>query len=318
MTCIETPRLDSRPFPAPLQDASRALLASSVRLPPDPTLRDLAQMVRDRYPAHRQQIDEAAAELGVDPLLLTLGQLNYDLQMGQFACSTMALATPDGPVAARNMDWWPADLIARASCVVPAGQGHSAGFVGGVGVVTGLSRRGFGVVLNAVVGGPPDLDGYPVLLFLRHLLDEALDFDDALRRATTTRLASSALITLVGTRNHERAVVERTPRHAEVRRPQGDRPLLTTNHYRQMAPPDEGCDRYPCLTRWADDLPARPAAEDLLGLLRRGPVFNEITAQHIVMHPAAGVLRMWVPAELLGEQRERAGSEVLRELLEGA
>jgi hypothetical protein len=314
MACIETPRLDSRPYPDHLVRAARALLADAIRLPLDPMLREVAEVVQARYPQHATQLHEGARDLGVDPVVLTLGQLSYDLVLSQYACSTMALATPDGPVVARNMDWMPADLIARASCVVPTEHGLSAGFVGGVGVVTGLSRRGFAVVLNAVVDSGPDLDGYPVLLFLRHLLDEARDFDDALRQATTTRLTSPALITLAGIHNDQRAVVERTPTRAEVRRPEGDGPLFTTNHYRLLARPDEYCDRFPCLMRWTRELPARPGIEELLALLRREPVFNEITAQHVILHPASGMLRMWVPSALLAGG-EHTGSGTLRELL---
>ena len=316
MSCIETPRLEARPYPEHLARASRALLSSAVRLPLDPFLAEVAHLVRARYPQHSAQVDEAAADLGVDVLVLTLAQLNYDLALSQYACSTMALATPDGPVVARNMDWCPADLIAGASCLVPTAHGLSAGFVGSVGVVTGLSQRGFGVVLNAVIGGGPDPEGYPMLLFLRHLLDEASDFDDALRRATQTRLASSALITLAGTRNDQRVVVERSPTRAEVRRPTGDQPLLTTNHYRQLARADEPCDRFGCLTRWTRDLPARPGVEDLLALLTREPVANEITAQHIILHPASGLMRMWVPAHLMAA--EPAAPMGLRELFGGA
>src|SRR5439155_24347759 len=126
---------------------------------------------------------------------LTLAKLSYDVLMGLYACSTVALATPGGPVVARNMDWSPEGKIARASCVMPTAHGLNPGPLGCVGVVTGLSRRGFAVVLNAV--GCPRLEpaGYPVLLFLRHLLDRAADFDDALRLAQSTPLLSSALIT---------------------------------------------------------------------------------------------------------------------------
>jgi hypothetical protein len=316
MTCIETLRLDARPYPEHLVRAARALLADAVRPPLDPGLAEVARLVRTRYPGHAAQVDESARDLGVDPLVLTLGQLSYDLTLSQYACSTMALATPDGPVVARNMDWMPANLIARASCVVPTAHGWSAGFVGGVGVVTGLSRRGFAVVLNAVVGGGPDLEGYPVLLFLRHLLDEARDFDDALERATATRLSSPALLTLAGMHNDQRAVVERTPTRAAVRRADGDEPLLTTNHYRLLGPADEYCDRFPCLNGWTKKLPARPGVEDLLGLLSRPPVFNEITAQHVVLHPATGLLRMWVPSALLADGGH-GGPGALRELLGG-
>ena len=61
------------------------------------------------------------------------------------------------------------------------------------------------------------------------------------------------------------------------------------------------------------ELPRRPRPEDLLALLTRPPVANEITAQHVVLHPASGLLRMWVPSALAGGTH--ADPAALRELL---
>jgi predicted choloylglycine hydrolase len=217
--------------------------------------------------------------------------------MALFGCSTLALAGRDGPVLARNMDWPWSDLIARASCVTPLAAGLSAGFVGAVGVVTGLSRRGFAVALNAVLGDGPDPAGYPVLLFLRHLLDEAGSFDDAVDRASRTPLAASALLTLVGTENLQRVCVERSTREHRQRWPAGDEPLVVTNHYRSLGP-GYACPRYEYLTR-APCLPPDAAAEALLALLGHPSVRQDITAQHVLACPAAGTLRLFVPADLL-------------------
>ncbi|MFM9960453.1 MAG: hypothetical protein ACKV2Q_04425 [Planctomycetaceae bacterium] len=54
----------------------------------------------------------------------------------------------------------------------------NAGWPGAVGIVSGLSARGFAVALNAV-GGGSDMLGYPVLLHLRRVIEEAPDFDGA-------------------------------------------------------------------------------------------------------------------------------------------
>jgi hypothetical protein len=197
------------------------------------------------------------------------------------------------------MDWSPTDLIARASCIVPTSHGLNAGFVGAPGVVTGLSQRGFAVVLNAVGCDRLDPAGYPMLLFLRHLIDEATDFDDAVRMASTTPLLASGLITLAGTRNEQRAVVERAPTRSAVRKADGDRPLVTTNHSLLLHRDGGYCERFRALSRWAEQLPSRPQTEDLLSLLLREPLYNSITAQHIIMHPASGSMRMWVPTRLL-------------------
>ena len=65
---------------------------------------------------------------------------------------------------ARNMDWFPADKIATASCLFAEDFGINAGFIGMLGVVTAQSRNGFALALNANHGGS-DLEGYPVLTF---------------------------------------------------------------------------------------------------------------------------------------------------------
>lgn len=250
---------------------------------------------------------------------ILLANVCYDLVLGTMGCSTAVLATPSGPVVARNMDWWPEDLLARASYLIRCSRGGTfrfahAGFPGSLGVVTGLSARGFAVVLNAVTcpEGRRWL-GYPVLLHLRRVLEDAADFDDALRMLSRQRLAAPALFTLAGCRNDQRVVIERTPTRHALRRPAGDEPLLTTNNYRLMTdaqghdPADQllstACPRYDQLSL----LLGKPQPDQdpgdaaLLYALSDPGVIQSITAQHIVMRPRAGEMRVYVPRRLLGE-----------------
>jgi hypothetical protein len=286
------------PYPAPLLDKARDLLAEiAAQLNVHPAARRAAWIVRQRYPHHAEQIDAGSRLLGVDPVDLTLANISYDLLLGMFGCSTVVLATGTGPLVARNMDWMMPDKIARASCVVPLENGLHAGALGATGVVSGQSRHGFAVILNAVLTGEVHLEGYPVLLFLRHLLDTARSFEEAVELASRTPLTSSALITLVGTRNEQRVCVERTLRTHQQRRPHGDEPLLVTNHYRRLAAPD-GCPRYDFLFRQLRCRPER-TIEDLLDLLNHPNVRQDITAQHVIACPGRGFFRLFVPAELL-------------------
>ena len=169
----------------------------------------------------------------------------YDLALSGFACSTAALASPSGPVLARNMDWSPAGPLARASLLVETrssdGPGGApltvwnAGWPGSIGAVTGQSSRGFALALNAVsVAGAPDLLGCPALLFLRRVLGVARDFADAVVRIRRERLVCGAIVTVVGTENAERVVIERTPRRSGVIWAEGDEPLVATNHLRVL------------------------------------------------------------------------------------
>src|SRR5262249_37922713 len=141
---------------------------------------------------------------------VVLANISYDLVLSAFGCSTVALPTPSGPVVARNMDWWPEDLLAQASYLVRYHrngvlQYANAGWPGAIGVGTGLSGRGFALVLNAVSGTEGvRKTGYPVLLHLRRVLEDARDFDEALRLLTEQRLAAPALLTLVGRENEQR------------------------------------------------------------------------------------------------------------------
>jgi hypothetical protein len=210
------------------------------------------------------------------------------------------------------MDWMMPDRIARASCIVPLENGVHAGALGATGIVSGQSRHGFAVILNAVLTAQVHWDGYPVLLFLRHLMDTAHSFEEAVELASRTPLASSALITLAGTRNDQRVCVERTSRTHQQRRPHGDEPLLVTNHFRRLAAPD-GCPRYEFLSRQLRRRPER-TVEELLELLNHENVRQDITAQHVLACPARGLFRLFVPANLLNNSHRGDDYASLRRL----
>jgi hypothetical protein len=210
------------------------------------------------------------------------------------------------------MDWWPEDILARSSYLVRchrAGdfQFAAAGWPGASGVVTGLSARGFAVVLNAVRGPEPLCKtGYPVLLHLRRVVEDARDFDHALAMLSRQRLVSPALFTLAGRENAQRVVVERTPTRCAHRWAEGDRPLFTTNDYRLLYRPEAGagnelyettCSRYDALCRLLGGHDSPRPVEDaaLLYVLSDPEVIQTITAQHVIMRPRQGTVRVFVP-----------------------
>jgi hypothetical protein len=263
------------------------------------------------------EINAYAAAAGVEPATLMIANLSYDLLLAGLGCSTLALATPTGPVLARNMDWVPERPLAQASCQVRYVRGAKlqfvvAGWPGASGVVTGLSTRGFAIALNAVdaPGEPRELKGYPVLLFLRRVLEAAANFDQARDLLARETLASPALFTIVGTTNDQRAVVERSRKRCAVRAADGDQPLVATNDYRRLYPPRESaaseltrttCHRYDALCGMLAGRPAGGAYvdEELLYLLTDSRVKQTITAQHVIARPARGEMRTLVPRDLI-------------------
>ena len=257
---------------------------------------------------------------------LMMANVSYDLSMIAMGCSTVVLPTPDGPVTARNMDWFPEDLLAQASCLTRyyrKGKLHfaNAGWPGSLGVVTGMSGRGFSVVLNAAFCREKTrYSGHPVLLLLRRVIEEAKDFDDALKRLKDTKLITSALFTLAGVENHQRVVIERTPTRHALRWADGDRPLITTNHYCLLkeeeadAPFSDGatgdlyltaCFRFDWLRDFFRDHSPRQTIDDatLLYALTDPNVIQSITAQHIIMRPKLGEIRMLAPRHLVEMER---------------
>lgn len=287
--------------------AGEALLGAILREFPPHTQR-IADLLRVRTRGRFMEEWQSAGErLGVGWRDVALANVSYDLAMIALGCSTMALAGPEGPVLARNLDWWPEAPLVRAALGLRLPWGYSAGWPGFSGVVSGMSRRGFALCLNAVMSAEGAAwTGYPMLLFLRCVLEDAQGFDDALRRVRDTRLASSGLITLVGTENHQRAVVERSPTQAHVRRPEGEGPLFTTNDYRELpeivpeladALYGTSCSRYEALEQLAGGLSPQAGWSDeaLLEVLTHRDVLQSITVQHVILRPRTQAARTFVP-----------------------
>lgn len=247
---------------------------------------------------------------------IMLANISYDLTLAKIGCSTVVLPTPTGPIIGRNMDWWPEDLLAKASCLIryESGGKHRfthAGWPGSVGVVTGLSGRGFAVVLNAVLCKEPfSFTGYPVLLHLRRVVEEAESFDEALELLRDQRLVAPALITLAGCNNDQRVVIERTPKRYALRWAEPGKPLVTTNDYRVLQPPSSSddaeiyqttCHRFDHLGKMLRnrDFGKTVSATELLAVLTDANVMQSITAQHVIIHPAMNSMQLYAPSHLV-------------------
>ena len=262
------------------------------------------------HPAAKAQ----AAVMQIDWRDLMIAGVAYDLTLAYFGCSTIAAATPQGPVLARNMDWWPERPLARHSFVfreLDGGEAKTsvAGWPGAIGLVTGMSRHGFALAMNAVGDGTGlNKKGYPVMLHLRRVIEDCRSFDEAVRRVAEQPLAAPCLVTVVGTTNDQRVCIERTPTTSTLRTADGDVPLLTTNHFRaeEERLESEGlslgatsCGRLAALQQLVPR-ESQPLSDDhLLYVLSDPQVRLGITAQHILMRPAENRMRLCVPSDLL-------------------
>lgn len=307
-----------RTVPAEAIQAGQRLLTAIMQQVPQ-SLWVLADAVRlrtgNRFHAEAEAL---AGHVGASWRDIILANISYDLMLASVGCSTVALPTPRGPVLARNMDWFPQDLLAQASILIHVQRGgelafSNAGWPGSIGVVSGLSARGFALALNAALSPQPASKlGYPVLLHLRRVLEDARDFDEALGMLTGEHLTVGGLITLVGTQNSQRVVVERTPTRYALRRPRGDEPLIATNDYRSLTRPEASeeletcrttCARFDaCRDFFANHRPERDIDDaELLYRLSDPQVIQEITAQHVILRPRERSARLWVPRRLVSQ-----------------
>ena len=137
-------------------------------------------------------------------------------------------------------------------------------------------------------------------------MEDAADFKDALAMLSKQRITTGALFTLAGTKNEERVVIERAPKRHALRWGKPDEPLVTTNDYRLLDQPagvgtwdlqQTSCGRFAKLWHLATrSRPEGPYTDDeLLYWLSDEQVRQEITAQHVLIRPARGEMRLFVP-----------------------
>lgn len=255
-----------------------------------------------------------AKAVNADWKRIMVAGMAYELMA--LACSTVALATDSGPVLARNMDFWPEHALARNTYkLLNQRNGETvssvAGWPGAPGVVTGMSNKGFAIALNAVWSSEGlRKTGYPVLLTLREVIDHAKDYQHAVEILKTRKLMAACLLTVVGTKNEERIVIERTPTKAQTRHPQDDEALVTTNDFRTNI--DSGftknehelhqtsCGRFDAMTAYCQMPESQnPSDEMLLYALSDDCIIQGITAQHVIMRPSKNVMSVYVPKRLL-------------------
>src|ERR1700686_4241735 len=118
-----------RDIPCEAMEAGQRLLAAVTDAIPRKA-RWLAPMMRlrtlNRFPP---EIVSMAKQVHADWRDVMLANISYDLLVASLGCSTAALATPSGPVVARNMDWWPEDILAQASYLVQCNRHGAMHFV---------------------------------------------------------------------------------------------------------------------------------------------------------------------------------------------
>ena len=146
--------------------------------------------------------------------------------------------------------------------------------------------------------------GWPVLLLIRSLLEEAGSYAEALERLRRQKITCPGLFTLAGGSNTEMAAVEHQGDDARVHRPKAPRGvrvprIVATNHF---GGEDGSCVRYQRLAGEAfrDLEPESPVSDGEIFRVLESVMLPDMTANHVVMRPRDRRMELRVPAEVTG------------------
>jgi hypothetical protein len=166
-----------------------------------------------------------------------LSQRFIDAPGTPYACTGFLASGPAAhgkTLLARNFDFEGGEVFDEQKLVsVFAEPGKipylSVSFSGMLGVVSGFNREGIGVAINAIAGGETGSSGEPITIVLADLLAKERTLDGAIERLRRAKVFVSDAILLADGKTGELAVVEKTPKEFQVRRPGPERWMAVAN-----------------------------------------------------------------------------------------
>jgi len=195
----------------------------------------------------------------------------------------------------------------------PAGDFYNISFPGYVGVLTAVAPGRFSASINyATPVGLPSLD-WPPSHLLRHVFESCADYEEALDTLEDASTGSPALITLVGTKQNEAAIIECLGGENLSHPTSRNRPIAIANDFLSGELRDERCglgpkDVAPYEKAPENDIiaPGRRNAmlrklhsgksdslRSAINLLNSYPLRNEETKTQVAMSPRTGSLAVF-------------------------
>lgn len=173
------------------------------------------------YHAEMQALAQATGQSMADVLL---GNLYYDAVKLVLGCTAFAVDTPNGPLHARNLDWWTENNMLSAYTLVtdyindpPGHRFSTVGWPGFIGALSGVAPGRFAITLNAVLSDEPSAFAESIAFLIRFVLEQATSFSEAVEILSTRPIATDCLLLVSGTQLGEMVVIERTPTQSALR-----------------------------------------------------------------------------------------------------
>ncbi len=263
--------------------------------------------------AYYAEVMSLARMLQTSPEEALLGNLYYDAVKFVFGCTAFATDTPDGPIHARNLDWWTENgMLASYTMVtdfIHGPNGHrytTVGWPGFAGALSGVAHGRFAITLNAVLSNDPPELAPSISFVIRSVLEESPSFAAAVDILASQPIATDCLLLVSGINAGEFVVIERTPTKGIVRTSEQDF-IAVANDY-LIIDADTGlssgelhatsCQRFDCATEHLGR--SRPTtAEGCFAILTDPKIQMGITVQQMVLHAQKGLSNIRIPSQAM-------------------
>ena len=265
--------------------------------------RELIELYASNYVSDSfvAEFESISKQCGRPYLNVLTANLYYDFVKLLLGCTAFAVNTSDGPIHARNMDWFSNSHCLSEFTTITSYQSdypfQSVGWPGFAGVFSGIAPGRFTITMNAALSNEPQIAGASIALLIREVLESCSDFDSAVDVLATTTINSDCLLLLTGPEADQMLVIERTPTKHAYRYPI-DGQLILTNDFRVLPQPkpetdsplySSTCSRYDSVCRVLDTSPPL-SLTDCFAILSETGVRMSITVQQMVMSARTGEL----------------------------
>ncbi len=252
-----------------------------------------------------EEIDFIASITDFSSDQVLIANLYYDILKFYFGCTAFAVNTEYGMLHSRNLDWHTDnELLSKHSKIFDFQRNgktifKSVGWVGFIGVLSGIKPCKFSLTLNAVLSDDSPEIAAPVSFLLRDVLSTCDSFQEAKGKLENINIMSDCLILLSGIEKGDKVVIEKTPKRFQTRETNKNH-IIVTNDYkliRNNLSPDNGilqatsCGRY----NRAEELVLKEkpqSIQDCLNILKDDKVMMGITVQQMVFNNTTGEIRL--------------------------
>lgn len=262
-----------------------------------------AQFISDSY---LKEIDCISNYCDYSSDQILIANLYYDIVKFAFACTAFSFEKDQRIWHARNLDWWTEnDVLKKYTKIFNFTKGgqtvfQSVGWVGFVGVLSGLKPKHFSITLNAIVSDEAPKIAKPISFLLREVLEGTHTFQQAKSTLESTDIICDCLLLLSGTKPNEMLVIERTPSSSKTRYANAnDNFIIVTNDYQkityksnnQSALKSTSCGRYD-RTQFLLKQKTPNNIEECFEILNDQRVKMQITVQQMVFNPQLGLVEV--------------------------